>query len=200
MAFTRKMLAAMGIEPEKIDQIIEAHAEVTDALKAKAAEAEARAAELEQEAKRVPELEAKVEELGNAQADDGELEALRAEYDAYKAQVAAEAADREKAGLYREMLREAGVDAKRLDAIMRITDLTGVEVEDGAIKGADALKEAAAEEWAAFIPQVKMQGANVPEPPTSGHSSGADDHVAKRLRERHERRFGKAENTATRED
>ena len=34
MAFTRKMLKALGIEDDKIEQIIEAHTEVTDALKA----------------------------------------------------------------------------------------------------------------------------------------------------------------------
>ena len=34
MALTRKMLKAMGIEEEKIDQIIEAHTETVDALKA----------------------------------------------------------------------------------------------------------------------------------------------------------------------
>ena len=32
MALTRKMLKAMGIEDEKIDQIIEAHTETTDPL------------------------------------------------------------------------------------------------------------------------------------------------------------------------
>ena len=33
MALTRKMLKAMGIEEDKIDQIIEAHSETVDALK-----------------------------------------------------------------------------------------------------------------------------------------------------------------------
>jgi len=34
MALTRKMLKAMEIDDEKIDQIIDAHTDVTDALKA----------------------------------------------------------------------------------------------------------------------------------------------------------------------
>ena len=33
MALTRKMLKAMGIEDEKIDEIVDAHAETVDALK-----------------------------------------------------------------------------------------------------------------------------------------------------------------------
>ena len=35
MALTRKMLKAMGIEDEKIDQIIDEHAESVNALKTK---------------------------------------------------------------------------------------------------------------------------------------------------------------------
>ena len=34
MGFSRKMLKAMNIEDEKIDQIIDAHSETVDALKA----------------------------------------------------------------------------------------------------------------------------------------------------------------------
>ena len=40
MSLTRKLLRSMGIEDEKVDQIIEAHTEVTDALKKELAEAE----------------------------------------------------------------------------------------------------------------------------------------------------------------
>ncbi|MEE8717538.1 MAG: hypothetical protein SOI24_10925 [Coriobacteriales bacterium] len=39
MALTRKMLRAMGIEDEKADEIIEAHAETVDALKQRIADA-----------------------------------------------------------------------------------------------------------------------------------------------------------------
>lgn len=39
MSLTRKMLRAMGIEDDKADQIIEAHAETVDALKQQVAEA-----------------------------------------------------------------------------------------------------------------------------------------------------------------
>ena len=41
MTLTRKMLKAMGIEEEKIDQIIEAHAETVDGLNEKLKTAEA---------------------------------------------------------------------------------------------------------------------------------------------------------------
>ena len=54
MALTRKMLKAMGIEDEKIDQIIEEHVESVDGLKAErdrykaaAKDAEALSAELD---------------------------------------------------------------------------------------------------------------------------------------------------------
>ena len=46
MALTRKMLKALGIEDDKIEQIIDAHTETVDGLKDKLTKAEADAAKL----------------------------------------------------------------------------------------------------------------------------------------------------------
>ena len=56
MALTRKMLKAMSIEDEQIEQIIEAHAESTDALKASRDEYKA-------EAEKIPELQKEIDKL-----------------------------------------------------------------------------------------------------------------------------------------
>ena len=58
MALSRRMLKALGIDDEKIDQIIEAHAETVDGLKEKLAKAEADAATLEAVTKERDELKA----------------------------------------------------------------------------------------------------------------------------------------------
>ena len=47
MALTRKMLKAMGIEEEKIDEIIDAHTETVNALKDQAKQDKDAAARLE---------------------------------------------------------------------------------------------------------------------------------------------------------
>ena len=64
MALTRKMLKAMGIEDEKIDQIIEAHAETTEALKAERDAAQQAAKENENAQKELEDLKANTEYTG----------------------------------------------------------------------------------------------------------------------------------------
>ena len=84
MAFTRKMLKAMGIEDEKIDQIIDAHSETVDALKADRDTYKEDAAKLAAVQKELDELKAK--------GDDGykaKYEAEKAAHDALKADMAA---------------------------------------------------------------------------------------------------------------
>lgn len=191
MALTRKMLGAMGIEPEKIDQIIESHAESLEGLKKEAEELRAKAEQAAALEKKVQELEAaKPTEDWEAKYAD-----LSGQFEAYKAQMAAEKADAEKARLYRAVLREAGIDEKRIDAIMRVTDLSGVAVTDGALADAEGIKSKVAEEWAAFIPQLQEQGAKVATPPTvQTGNGGANPEVVKRLQERHERIYGTEDN------
>lgn len=189
MALTRKMLAAMGIEEDKIEQIIESHTETVDGLKQKVADAE-------EKAKGIPDLEKKIKELEDAQPDkdwEAEYNALNTRYEEYKQDVAKRDAEREKARLYRAMLRELGIDEKRLDAIMKVTDLSDVEVEDGAIKEREKVAEAAKKEWEAFVPTIQKKGAAVADPPASSPTTGADPEIVKRLKERQERLYGKAE-------
>lgn len=171
MALTRKMLRAMGIDDDKADEIIEAHAETVDALKAKAQEAGDGAGKAEELAKQVEQLKKELEEAQKAGDPDG----LKAKYDKehkafedYKAQVAAKDADRTKRSLYRKLLTDAGVDPKRVDAVLRVSDLSKVEVKDGAIQGADELEKGIKSDWADFIPSVGTQGAEPATPPKAG--------------------------------
>ena len=76
MSLTRKMLKAMGIEDEKIDQIIEAHTEVVDALKSARDEFKA-------DAEKLPAVQKELDELKAANGD-GSKEALQAKYDKLK--------------------------------------------------------------------------------------------------------------------
>lgn len=171
MALTRKMLRAMGIEDEKADEIIEAHAETVDALKAKAQEAGDGAGKAEELAKQVEQLKAdlaKAQEKGDPDGFKSKYEEEHKAFEDYKAQVAAKDADRTKRSLYRKLLAKAGVDPKRLDAVMRVADLSKVEVKDGAIQGADELEKGIKSDWADFIPTTSTQGAEPATPPKDG--------------------------------
>lgn len=181
----------MGIEDKAIESIIEAHSETVTGLKADRDK-------YKEQAEKVPDLQRQLEEA-KAASDDGEWEQKYNEehqaFEDFRSQVATERADAEKAQAYRGMLMAAGIDPKRIDAIMRVTDLSEVEMEDGKLKEAGKLEEAAKEEWADFVVKQFTKGSNPATPPEHKDNvpEGADPEIAKRMQERHERMFGKTE-------
>lgn len=162
MALTRKMLKAMGIEDEKIEQIIEEHVESIDGLKAERDRYKSGAEEAEGLRKQLEEAKAAGEGAGEYEE---KYKAKCKELDDYKAEVAGEKAAAEKRSLYRELLKSAGVDPKRIDTVLKVSDLEGVTVKDGAIEGADKLTEGIKADWADFIATTTVKGADVAHAP-----------------------------------
>lgn len=195
MPLTRKLLEGMGLEEKQVETIIEAHVDVVNGLKAEKDK-------LKETADKVPDLQKQLEDALKASENGDEwktkYDSEHEAFEKYKAEVDAEKAQASKADAYRKLLVDAGVDLKRLDAIMKVTTLDDVELdENGGIKDADDLKKKAAEEWADFIVKQRTEGADPATPPAnnSGASDGVDPEVKKRLAERQERLYGKADNT-----
>ena len=160
MALTRKMLKAMGIEDEKIEQIIEEHTESTDALKQQRDEYKAKA-----EAKATTSTEQKPKDPEPSDGYKAKYDAEKKAFEDYKANIAAEKAEADKRAKYRELIVKAGVDSKRVDSVLKVSDLSEIKVKDGAIEGADDLVKSIKEDWADFIPTTQKVGANAPNPP-----------------------------------
>lgn len=160
MALTRKMLKAMGIEDEKIEQIIEEHTESTDALKQQRDEYKAKA-----EAKAATSTEPKPKDPEPGDGYKAKYDAEKKAFEDYKANIAAEKAEADKRAKYRELIVKAGVDSKRVDSVLKVSDLSEIKVKDGAIEGADDLVKSIKEDWADFIPTTQKVGANAPNPP-----------------------------------
>lgn len=166
MAFTRKMLKAMNIEEEKIDQIIDAHSETVDALKADRDTYKEDAAKLAAVQKELDELKAK--------GDDGykaKYEAEKAAHDALKADIAAKETKKAKTDAYRELLKGANIDEKRIATILRAEAPTIDKIEldaDGKIKNAEQYTENIKSDWADFIVTQSAKGANTATPPAHG--------------------------------
>lgn len=192
LALTRKLLEGMGIEDKAIESIIEAHSETVNGLKADRDK-------YKEQAAKVPDLQKELEDAKSAGSDTDEwqkkYEDEHQAFEDFKAQIQTERADAEKAQAYRGMLMSAGIDPKRIDAIMRVTDLSEVEMEDGKLKDSGKLEEAAKAEWADFVLKTHTEGSNPATPPDTKGSvpEGADPDVARRMQERHERMFGKTE-------
>ena len=166
MAFTRKMLKAMGIEDEKIDQIIDAHSETVDALKA---DRDA----YKEDAEKLAAVQKELDEL-KAKGDDGykaKYEAEKAAHDALKADIAAKETKKAKTDAYRELLKGANIDEKRIATILRAEAPTIDKIEldaDGKIKNAEQYTESIKSDWADFIVTQSAKGANTATPPANG--------------------------------
>ena len=166
MGFSRKMLKAMNIEEDKIEQIIDAHSETVDALKAERDGYKEDAAKLAAVQKELDELKAK--------GDDGykaKYEAEKAAHDALKADIAAKETKKAKTDAYRELLKGANIDEKRIATILRAEAPTIDKIEldaDGKIKNAEQYTESIKSDWADFIVTQSAKGANTATPPANG--------------------------------
>lgn len=167
MALTRKMLKAMSIEDEKIDQIIEAHTETVESLK------EARDT-FKADAEKLGKVQKELDDLKATLPEDGKdpwkvkYDAIKEEYSNYKADVTAKETKQKKENAFRDLLKEIGVSEKRINTVLKVSDIEKLEFEeDGKVKEADTLKASLKEEWSDFIPTDGTKGAETSTPPAS---------------------------------
>ena len=174
MSLTRKMLKAMGIEDEKIDQIIEAHSETVDALKERSADFEKNAQELEKNAQELEKAKKELTEAKAALEASGKdpykvkYEAVKEEFEKFKTEQQAAAAHSSKLNAYRTLLKKAGVSENRIESVLKVSDIDGIEIDDkGEAKDSEKLIEGIKTEWADFITTQQTKGASTSTPPAN---------------------------------
>lgn len=189
MALTRKFLAAMGIEAEKIDEIIDAHTETVNALKKERDDAKSEAIANKADAEKLPTVQKELDDLKAANADNPYKEKYEKEhrdFEEYKADVTAKETKAKKVSAYRKLLKDAKVDEKRIDSILKVSAVEDVELDDeGNIKDADKLTETVKTEWADFIVKEGTQGAGTPTPPEGNGSSNGQLSRAAQIAQKH---------------
>ena len=165
MALTRKFLEALGIEQAKIDEIISAHTEVTDSLKADRDSYKEKAEKYDQTK---TELDKANSELDKVSKDEykTKYESLKAEFNKYKTDIAEKEVKGKKEEAYKKMLKEIGVNEKSIDAILKVKDLNTIKLDDkGEIVDVDTLKESEKKDWEGFIIESEVHGQNPSTPP-----------------------------------
>lgn len=183
MALSRRMLSAMGLEADKIEQIIEAHTETVSGLKqqiadlgddlAKAKESGTADSErLKDVQKELDTLKAQVAE--DAKSREGkDYDALKKEFDDYKADIQAKAEKSAKEKAFRDLLSDMKVSDKGVSLILKYQGVNGIELdEDGKLKDALALRKAVKEDWSDYISTVETKGADTKTPPGSDSGAG----------------------------
>ena len=163
MSLTRKMLKAMGIEEEKIDQIIEAHSETVDSLKADRDS-------YKEDAEKLKDVQKELDDL-KAKGDDGWKEKhdrLKEEFDQYKNDVQAKETKAAKEAAYRAILKDANLSEKGIEKAVKYADWDKIELgEDGKLKGANDHIKAVRDEWAEYVTTTTTTGAKTSTPPAN---------------------------------
>ena len=119
---------------------------------------------------------------------------LKGEFDTYKSEQASKETKAAKEKAYRALLQEAGVSEKRLESVLKVSDVDSVELDDkGAIKGADKLTESIKSEWADFITTTQTRGAQTSNPPANNGVKMTKDEIFK-IKDPVERQNAIAEN------
>ena len=163
MSITRKLLKGMGLTDEQQDTILEAHTETLTEIKAERDR-------YKEDAEKLPDIKKQLDEL-KAAGDGGWKEkhdTLKKQFEDYKAEQDAKETRGAKEKAYRALLSEIGVGENRLEKVLKLCDVDGVELtEKGGIKGADKLKETLKADWADFIVTTTTQGAQTANPPAN---------------------------------
>ena len=176
MALTRKMLSAMGIEAEKIEQIVEGNAESLAGLNEQIDKLKADVQKYKTEAEKVAGLQKDLEtarkEAETAKNRGEEYEKLKKEYEDYKAEVERKAVRAEKEAAYKEILKDAGIAEKHWAKILKYSDVDGVELDEkGKITTAKEILKEVKEEWSDHIEKEDKSGVNTPTPPANNGGS-----------------------------
>lgn len=164
--FTRSDIRAIvgeACNDEIENKLIALHLGVVDPLKDDVARYKA-------DADKLLDVQRELDDLKAAGNDDykQKYEDEHAALENLKQSIADEKALAEKSSLYRLLLQESGIDPKRIDAVLRVSDLAKVEVKDGSIVDSKALAESIKTEWADFVVKPGAKGDKPDTPPADG--------------------------------
>lgn len=168
MALSRKFLSAMGIDAEKIDEIINAHSETVEALKEERDSYKEKAEKFDKAQKDLEAANKTIEDLNKEDAYKVKYEAIKEDFDAFKKEIEVEKVTNSKKSAYRQVLKDIGISDKRIDAVAKLAELDKIKLDkDGNIEGIDDLKKALTEEWSDFIVKDGKEGAGTATPPAN---------------------------------
>lgn len=199
MAFTRKMLKALGIEEDKIEQIMDAHTEVTDAL---IADRDKYKADAEKLSKVQDELTQAKESLKTANKDGGEYktkyEAEHAALEKLQKEVSEKAtAEKTDKALY-DWAKAQGYSDNGAKKIVKYGGYRSrIKFDDeGKPTNLDELKDDVSAEWGEYKGETKTETHKSGEPMTGG-TEPKKSIAAQYYTEYQNRVYGKSENTST---
>lgn len=195
-SFSRKWLEAIleneELSPkEKAQQIMEGHIDITDGLKD---ERDTFKKQAEEQGNKAADLQKQLDGITGGEDFKKKYEDEHKAFEDFKKQTASDAEATKVKAAYRKLLAEEGISEKRLDSILKVTDLSGMKLDkDGNLAGVDDLKKAIADEWGEFKATTTERGASVANPPNVGKATKTKDEILA-IKDKSERQQAIAEN------
>lgn len=182
MALTRKYLKALGIEEDKIEEIISAHGETVAVLKDEIEKAQKGADDLSAIAKERDTLKERVNALEKASGDAAKVQA---DFDAYKQQIETDKVNTGKKALVRKALEAAGANPAALELLLNTVALDKVELDGDELKDADGVLKPIKAEHAALFGTSHEDGTPPARPPRGDGKNNAPMTLAQALHEKY---------------
>lgn len=158
MALKREYLKSMGLTDEQVSAIIDAHTDTVEALKKQRDQYKA-------DADKLPAVQKELDDIKAGKDWKSEYDTLKKSFDDYKADVAGKETLATKQAAFRKLLTAENIPDKYHDRILRMTDFSAVELENGAIKDEAKQREGIKTDWGDFVATTETRGANVDTPP-----------------------------------
>lgn len=176
MAFGRKWLDEILQNDdlsakEKAQKIMDEHISVTNGLKDERDS-------FKEQADKAADIQKELDGIKGGEDWKKKFEDEHKAFEDFKKQTAQNAETAKVSAAYRKLLADEGISEKRLDAILKLTDLSKVKLDkDGNLEDVDNLKKAITDEWGEFKTTVTERGAQVDKPPQTGKSKMTKDEI-----------------------
>lgn len=164
MAFTREFIRRLAKESdvelpkEFIDSIISEHTTSRDAYSEE---------QVKQALENNKPSNVKVE-------DTDEYKALKQRFDDFKAETSAKETRQAKERAVREFYKAVGISEKRIDTVLKVTNLDDFEIDaDGKLIDTDKHEKTVKSEWSDFIETTTTHGAQTANPPANHGGAGS---------------------------
>ena len=156
---------------EKAQKIMDGHITVTDGLKEERDGFKA-------EAEKAADLQKQLDDQANGEDWQKKYEDEHKAFEDFKKQTASDAEAARIKAAYRKLLAGEGIGEKRLDSILKVTDLSKLKLnKDGNFDNEDDLKNAINDEWGEFKTTVTQRGAVVEKPIQTGKATKTKDEI-----------------------
>lgn len=173
MAFGRKWLEDIVQDEEltpkeKVQKIMDGHLEAFNPIKDERDQLKGQTADLQKQ----------LEGLQGGENWQEKYEKEHTAFEDFKKKTADDAEAAKVRSAYRKLLADEKIPEKRLDSILKVTDLSKLKLDkDGKLEKEDELRKSINDEWSEFKVTVTEKGATVEKPPQTGRATKTKEEI-----------------------